>query len=370
MNILYDHQIFSSQKYGGISRYFSELIRGINNKTEANAQLLIKFSNNLYLEQDKSITCKKFLPNIEFRGKPIALKIINQFHSKLHTAHRECDLYHPTYYNPQNVILQNDKPIVITVFDMIHEKLPQLYKNNKLSNRKSILCKKASHIIAISQNTKQDLTNLLNIDPRKVSVVHLANSLDATNDERPSNKIPQNYILYVGSRKAYKNFEFFLKSLAPILRLNANLNLVCVGKKFDNLEKELINNLSINHQVLSINVSDPELVYLYKNALLFVYPSLYEGFGLPLLESFACGCPVLSSNASSLPEVGGNACKYFDPHNQTELTSSINELLVSESLRNSLIKKGHQRSKLFSWDKCVSETLQVYNKVINAKCFL
>lgn len=366
MNILYDHQIFSSQKYGGISRYFFELIRGINQRMQCQtkAELLLKYSNNYYLQLDESGRCDTFFQNIDFKGKSIVINLANQLYTKLTLRSKEFDIYHPTYYRPINPKALKNQPMVITVFDMIHEKFPLMYKNKLLAERKLFLCNKADHIIAISNSTKKDLVDLYSIDPNKITTIHLANSLNVQKMNKPTINIPNQYILYVGSRKIYKNFDFFINTVAPILRSERDLYLICVGDNLDEQEKVLLTNLSINHQVFSYNASDTELVYFYRNAIFFIYPSLYEGFGLPLLESFACECPVLSSNAASLSEVGGNACKYFSPSDPEQLIKGVRELLSSKKLRNKLIKKGLQRSKCFSWNKCVSETLEVYNKVL------
>ena len=152
----------------------------------------------------------------------------------------------------------------------------------------------------------------------------------------------------------------------PYLFSNNNLKLICAGGGDFNLnESNYIKSLGLTDKVLSVSkINDDILSNLYANALFFIFPSLYEGFGIPIIESFHCGCPVLSSNCGSLPEIGGEAALYFDPYNQQSFFDTASNLINNELLRNELKLKGTERIKNFSWDKTFQQTLNVYKSVI------
>ncbi len=136
------------------------------------------------------------------------------------------------------------------------------------------------------------------------------------------------------------------------------------GGKFSNYEIEQFKELGISKQVLQFNLDDDSLAYFYKNALAFIFPSLYEGFGIPVLESFACGCPVVCSNVSSLPEIAGEAACYFDPYSEESIKNSVVKILTDSNLREELINKGYEQLKKFSWQKTAEQTKKIYESVL------
>jgi glycosyltransferase involved in cell wall biosynthesis len=364
MNVLYDHQIFSSQVYGGISRYFTELISAINNNsTHISPHVLLKFSNNVYFNKT-GIKKYHFLNNVNFKGKKKLIYGLNYLDNFVRIPHAEFDIFHPTYYNPYFLKLIDSKPFVLTVYDMAHEKLPEYFNDFRTIKRKQKLCDMATRIIAISKTTKKDLIEIFKIEPSKVDVIYLANSLDLDIRQRPKNAPPKKFILYVGSRNGYKNFDFLVKTIAPILK-KRNLYLICTGNPFSKNEQKYFKLLDIKEKVLHFNVSDQELAYLYSKALFFVFPSLYEGFGLPLLEAFNCGCPVSASKIPVFQEIGGNACEFFEPRSSDSLLNSITNILDNNMLRNNLIMKGYKRANEFSWKKCAIETIATYQKALS-----
>ena len=177
--------------------------------------------------------------------------------------------------------------------------------------------------------------------------------------------IPNEYILYVGSRYRYKNFNRFIKAIAPFLISKPQLNLVCAGGgKFSKKELELLDKLNLRNKVVQFNFDDSSLPELYKNAILFAFPSLYEGFGIPVLEAFSCKCPIVCSNNSCLPEIAKDAAVYFDPFKEESILQAVKVLFENEFLREELVKKGTERLSYFSWEKAARETKMVYNKCI------
>ncbi len=384
MKILYDHQIFGTQKYGGISRYFFQLIKHLHN-TKATYELSLKYSKNAYILNDPGFSVKEDIKTdglfgYKFRGSARLLDIlgrlsivnnprvdnVNNTIDRLKSS--DFDIFHPTaygdYFSPHL-----KRPFVLTVYDMIHEvfldnPLERSYKD--LIARKKALINMASHIIAISENTKRDIIRMCNVDAGKVTVIYLANSLESAKTEEIDLPVPDNYILFVGDRHAYKNFEFFVTSIGSLLKKNTDLFLVCAGSKnFTPKEISVFEKLNITSQVIYFPfIDDNVLINLYRRAICFVFPTLYEGFGIPVLEAFACDCPAVISNTSSLPEVAGDAGMYFDPEDTSSIFESIEKVIHGPEIRKEMINKGRDRLKNFSWDKCARETVSVYEGVL------
>lgn len=364
MKILYDHQTFTLQKYGGISRYFYELIKYFNQQEDVDVSTSLLLSSNYYITDKRDIKHIKFFPNNEFRGKIRLISPINKMFAIRNIKKQNFDLFHPTYYETYFLNHIRNKPFVVTVYDMIHEKFKEM-SNNQLTHSKKILCEKASKIIAISESTKNDLMELFCIEESKIEVIYLGNTMVLDNTIEIKIKIPEKYILFLGSRVGYKNFDRFINSVSLLLNENRDFSIVCVGgNQFNSRELTLFKKLKIQNQIVQFNLEDSLLAQFYSKALLFVFPSLYEGFGIPILESFACGCPLVCSNTSSLPEIAGNGAEYFDPYDEQSIYTSIKKILNSNEQREILIKNGTERLKDFSWKKTAQETKQVYESVI------
>ncbi|MBS4062393.1 MAG: glycosyltransferase family 4 protein [Bacteroidetes bacterium] len=366
MKILYDHQIFTSQKYGGISRYFFELVCEFKLTQGIEIELPLLVSNNHYIADKKVVKYIDFLPNKTFRGKGRIFNLFNKPYCVLKLKKQNFDVFHPTYYDPYFLDYLGDKPFVLTVYDMIHEKFSEMFSSNdNASQQKRLLVEKASKIIAISESTKKDLIEYFGTDASKIEVVYLGNSMFPKPNSNLSIEMPKNYMLFVGSRSVYKNFERFIKGVASILNQNKMLFVVCAGGgKFTSKEIKLLSDLDIVNQVLQYNLDDESMAYFYKNALAFIFPSLYEGFGIPVLESFACGCPLLCSNVSSLPEIAGDGAHYFDPYSEESIKNAVLEVLENTTLREDLIRKGYERLKRFSWKQTAEQTNKIYKSLL------
>ena len=373
MKILYDHTVFQFQRYGGISRYFYELITRLSTKEDVDISLFHGFYINEYALSEHNQNFESYWGYKWKYKKPAAKYMALMFsipnkilfdNYYMHSS--DVNIYHPTYY--MKGLKQNRKaPTVITVYDMIHE----LYPDQFIDSWFVIKAKKraisiANVIIAISENTKKDLMEIYDVPESKIKVIYLASSLQSSNpmvlDElKKEHGIKRPYILYVGDRRTYKNFKVLLDSF--INNHSDDFDLICFGGgKFKNNELKNINNV-IKNSMIQLNGSDDLLASLYKNAFCFVYPSLYEGFGIPPLEAMSMGCPVIASNASSIPEVVRDAAILFDPNSKDELTYAI-ESLYDESIRNDLIKRGFDQEKKFSWDKMANETLDIYKSIL------
>ena len=365
MKILFDHQIFSFQKYGGISRYFYVLASRIN-KTSNKVLVDGKYSNNVYIGKLKKNT-KQFLPRFNFPYKNVVLFYLNNIFDSKNLKKGNFDLLHVTYYHPYFLKYLKGKPYIVTVYDMAHELFSGEVKglvDKTIKYKRETICG-ASKIIAISENTKKDLIRLYGIPENKIEVIYLGNPLEGAKPLKIDN-LPDKYLLFVGNRKGYKNFDFFVKTVTPIIKNDKNLHLVCAGGgKFSREENKLLSELKISNQVKQISFrNDNELAYIYKNALVYVLPSLYEGFGMTALEAFSMGCPVVASNTSSIPEVCGKAAVYIDPENVKSLIGGIEKVIYNGDLRGKLIKIGFEQVKKFSWKKTTRDTLLIYNKIV------
>jgi len=390
MKILYDYQIFESQDFGGISRYFYELMIHFQNYDNIEWKLPIKYSDNQYLKklqlnnnkiEKKPISIYKQIFNkFGFKGREVLRDLKNKLipGTKFHSVNQNLsinhirganfDIFHPTYYDPYFLEYIENKPFVVTVFDMIHEIYPKKFPKSDLSSSwKKILVQKANRIIAISENTKNDLVKIFGINKNKITVIYLANSLtirENTNNINSKYEIPKKYILFVGNREGYKNFYFFVRSITELLLTDSELKIICTGKSFNAEEIKFFKKLGIGNRVLHYFASDDFLAHLYKNALVFVFPSLYEGFGIPVLEAFSCGCPVILSRSSSLPEVGADAVVYIDPKNASSIHDAVINVINDKNLRDELIQKGYKQLKKFSWEKMAKETEQLYSEIL------
>ncbi|TGL90246.1 glycosyltransferase family 1 protein [Leptospira congkakensis] len=398
MKILFDHQIFFQNKYGGISKIFLEVIRRLKERQiEFDTSVLIEEYSNGILRDTESKervnlpnnlslftlyhliqmifrTFRLPLPGFLIKRESGILKRslrqnIENLNAKVNDAliQNRYSVFHPTYF--QNYFLANKQQSktksVLTVYDCVHELFPEYYgqSNFILKNRKG-LCESADHIICISNTTKKDLLKLYgNISENKISVVHLAGDLSTEPRLKPLFPYPD-YILFVGNRSDYKNFKVLLDAFFHLAKTK-KFHLVCVGGgEFSSSEKRWIKEYQLEdlvHQVLFS--SESVLANYYQNAKVFVYPSLYEGFGIPLLEAMSVGCPVLCSDIEVFHEVANDAAYFFDPKDPFDLQSKLSSLLDSETTRKDLAKKGYTQVNKYSWNQCADEHIRIYQKL-------
>jgi glycosyltransferase involved in cell wall biosynthesis len=301
-------------------------------------------------------------------------------------------LFIPSHTSP--LIHKPGLKTVATVHDLGAEYLPKMHQLKQRLYLKWITnyqLKKATKLIAVSEATKKDLVKKVGIDQNTIKVVHegyntqlftstkddiLVNSLNKFELEK------RKYFLYVGTIQPRKNLERLIKafhSVIPLkkgiqtpvnvldsrLRGNGNLKLVIVGSKGWLSDKiyALPKKLGIEDQVKFLGrVEDQDLPALYSGAIALTYPSLFEGFGLPILEAQACGCPVITSKISSMPEVGGKGVVLVDPYSEEEIAEAMVKVQSTES-REQLVKAGFNNIKRFSWEKCAKETLKVLTSI-------
>lgn len=270
---------------------------------------------------------------------------------------------------------------VVTIHDIIPLKFPENFSASSRFYFTKLMpwsYKFADYIITISESAKRDLIDVLKLDPEKIRVIYEAagdefqviTDADKIGQVKKKYGIDGEYILNVGTLEPRKNLEFLVEVFKEILKFGNseidNLKLVIVGKKgwrYENLFRG-IENLGIKDKVIFTDyVDEQDLLYLYNGAKLFVFPSIYEGFGLPILEAMKCGVPVISSNSSSLPEVVGSAGTLIDPKNKELWVKSIVDVLKNGEKQILMKADGLKQADKFSWEKCARETLEVYKRV-------
>ena len=366
-------------KFSGVSRYVCELAEGLVSMG-VDVHIPIKETINEYLlnasffKKTSSETCDAPL-HIRMMHRLLAQTPLREKARRHELRHqglqafrrRKYDIIHPTHNNAVELLPYiGQTPLVITVHDMTHELFSSCFPaSDPSSARKRIYAQRADRIIAISECTKNDLVRLFNISPDKIDVVHHGNSLLLPkNADAIQLDIPERYVLFVGGRNGYKNFKRFAEAFAIAAAEDPQLHLICAGGgAFSEAELTHLQQLGIAERCLQRWVTDEELAVLYNRAQAFVYPSEYEGFGLPLLEAYECGAPVLCANASCFPEIAERGALYFNPLNIEEMAYTIRQTVQSPEQQAALKAAGRRRILDFSWQKTAEKTLETYLKV-------
>jgi glycosyltransferase involved in cell wall biosynthesis len=366
MKIAFDHQAFCIQKYGGVSRYYVRLVQELLDIGEEVGVFAPIHRNKHLSDLPKDVVHGRYLE----KYPPKSSKLFMAYNRWL--ARRDIGLWNPrvvheTYYARQRSG-PKESPTVVTVHDMIHELYPEYFGlRNETKKLKHKAVMRADHVVCVSENTRQDLIGLLDVSPEKVSVIY--HGFDSHVASETKNKAEFSvteapYLLYVGNRGKYKNFISFIKAFASSASLKEDFEIVSFGgAKFSTSERSLMAELGISGLVMHVEGNDSLLGDLYKYATACVYPSIYEGFGLPLLEAMAHGCPVIASNKSSIPEVVGDAGELFEPLDVDAISEAIERVVYSDELRTAYIQRGFERLKQFSWRRTAEKTLAVYQKV-------
>ncbi|MFL5618864.1 MAG: glycosyltransferase family 4 protein [Gemmatimonadaceae bacterium] len=365
MHIVYDHQIFSTQEYGGISRYVVELARQLDDADNTRATILAPVHMNAFLRfHPPAGVVGAYAPPYPRTAR--VRRLVNDALSRAWLRMHRPSVIHETYYR-RDSLATNRIPSVVTVYDMIHERFAYLFPGSDPTARdKAAAVQRAGAVICISEQARRDLLDLLPVSAEKVSVVHLAHSPRPTPLAGYAVELRDPYLLYVGHRRAYKNFSTLLQAIAASEPLRRGFRLVCFGGgSFTPAEWEMARALGFDaDSLVHLEGRDERLASLYSHAAALVYPSLYEGFGIPILEAMGYGCPVACSATSSLPEVGGDAAEYFNPTSPEDMAAAIRRIVDSSSHADALRSRGLQRVTLFSWSRCARETRSVYERLL------
>jgi glycosyltransferase involved in cell wall biosynthesis len=374
VRVLYDHQIFVGQNVGGISRYFYEIIKFLDKESATDIGITAFESNNKYIIRDDSFRLRFGLK--EPSKKQLLSKIgyflagnTKNTYAK-NTIDRlnnfNPDVFHPTYYGNYYIGEVKKTKVVLTVYDMIHEKFPELFSvSDKTYQLKRSAILSADHLICISESTRRDLVDYYNIPLERTSVVYLGSTFEKCAEEIIASHRVYDFpfVLYVGSRDKYKNFNFSLRGLRRVFNDNPRMKLVIFGGgRLTLSERHFLNDVLGNRYIVVENTSDEFLRDLYKAASALLYPSYYEGFGIPILEAFALDCPVVCARVSSIPEVAMEAGFYFEPKNVTSLELALVNAVKSKKSTEVIQRQKNVLSR-FGWEDTARQTLEVYRKI-------
>jgi len=274
------------------------------------------------------------------------------------------NLLHCPHYN---IPIQYKGKLVVTIHDVCHLAMPQFVRkfHQKVYAKAMLLAatRKADIIITDSEFSKNEIMKYVKVNPNKIRTLYLG----VDSDFRVSSE-KENYILYVGNVKPHKNLKRALQAYSLLLKKGFDCDFIIVGKREGFItEDDELNNITANISekvIFTGYVSDGQVKEYFRKAILLIFPSLYEGFGLPPLEAMASGTPVVVSNAASLPEIVGNAGVYVDPYDVESIFEGMCKVLSDIELRKELVQKGLARVKGFSWRKTAEKTLDIYNYIV------
>jgi glycosyltransferase involved in cell wall biosynthesis len=368
MRILYDHQVFSLQDAGGASRYHFELIRNLQALDGVAMEVLIGLNSSVMpfatLQQPRT---RVFSRSTGMKPGLPRYAINEVLSAGLAPLRGKVDIYHPTLYRALPWVRR--RRVVVTHHDCIYERFPHLFPNAaSIVATKRKLFAHADAIICVSASSQRDLLHFYDVAEIKTHVVHHGfTPLQPGPGSAPDTmETIAPYLLYVGSRAGYKNFGLLLQAFARS-GLAADYRLLSVGGGvLTGEEEQQIASLQLAGSVTVLpKAEDATLARAYRGAALFIYPSLYEGFGFPPLEAMSMGCPVLVNRTSSLPEVCGDAAFYFDASGPAELSRSLTSILNDKSGLAMKRRLGEQQVKFYDWRRSAHRTLDVYRAVLN-----
>ena len=384
IKISYAVQPLCSNIKTGIGYYSYNLLKNIiNQSTHDNYELdfhvfdfLGKNSGKekikaLYQDQNINIKVNNMIPN----GIYLRSQAFFKYFSYEHLFNSKSDITHFfNYLIPRKIRSKT----ITTIYDMVYKLYPETMDKgnyNLLDKGLERSCKESDLIISISENSKAEIANYMNVPLSKICVVYPAVDFydyfpqpkEKVNNILKKYRITGDYILYLGTLEPRKNLMSLIKAFFEVKERNKGLKLVLAGNKGWKYQEifNLVSSLNLSKSVIFTGyVDEIDKPALYSGALIFIFPSYYEGFGMPPLEAMACGVPTIVSNSSSLPEVVGNSGLYINPNYHEDIASKINLLLQDESLRLHLIEEGQKQAQNFSWIDSAKKTLEAYKKLV------
>lgn len=350
MRVFHDFQIFATQGRGGVTRYFVELLRqwASGGAVDAEAFLGCHESDEAGTLESLGVVCGWRCRTPRFRGQ----FWWNRRLAEAHLRRGRYAIYHPTYYR----VFEHPATtrVVLTVHDLVHELFPEyMAPNDPTAALRGPALARADVIVCVSENTRRDLLERYPVGDTPVVVTPLASAIEPRAARRRFAERP--FLLFVGSRGNYKNFDLVRTLWERDEALRRETSLVCLGG-----EPPTPAERALPGEVHFLRGDDTLAAELYGSAAVLIYPSRYEGFGLPVLEAMRCGCPVITCRLGSLPEVAGDAAEYCSPDDAEELGQRVGALLHSTERRAEWVRRGHARAAQFSWAATAAATLRAY----------
>lgn len=361
MRVAFDEQIFAIQAYGGISRMFAELARQFTDDPALDVDLLplsAPIINRYVLDNDR------LKARLAVWDAGHEYKSIGRYFMRVQPR-RRLDVVHNTFYLPHGLAGYPGAKRVVTVHDMIPELMPKTRRRLDFVTLKKRYVMSADHVICVSEFTREDLVRTYGPIKAPISVVHHGvDPVFGPGAARPAG-LPERYVLFVGNRGQYKDAAVLMRAFATIAEVESDISLLFVGGGgFSGEEQGRLSDMGIQARVAQLSLPDDQMPGAYGNALMCVFPSRFEGFGLPALEAMACGTPTILARATSLPEVGGDAAVYFTPGDDRELAAAMAEFMGNEGRRDRHRRAGIERAQMFTWRKAAEETAAVYRSLL------
>ena len=363
MQLAFDEQIFAIQPYGGISRMFAEIAEVFAGGLIPDVDLLplnAPVVNRYILENAELVA------HLHVRPARNQWTALAKYFAKV-PRKVPADIVHSTFYLPNGLTSVGSAKRIVTVHDMIPEMMPQTRRRLDWLTLKRKYVESADHIICVSEATKQDLIKVYGLTGAPISVVHHGVDPRFHPDVERADFLPNRYVLYVGHRAQYKDADVLFRAFARVAKADPELQLLCVGGNGLSADEiARLESLGIRERVSQRFLTDELMASAYAHAKVFVFPSHFEGFGLPALEAMACGTPVILAAATSLPEVGGEAAVYFEPGDDAQLAAAISALLADDQRQQELRALGLKRAAEFTWAKAAERTAAVYRATLAA----
>lgn len=361
MRLAFDEQIFVAQQYGGISRLFAELSKQFLREGSLDVELLPLDAPvvNRYLLDEPYLRDRLKVSDAGSTMAALARYFVRM------RPRTSVDVIHNTFYLPHGLAGYPKARRVVTVHDMIPELLPKSRRRLDFITLKKRYVMSADHVICVSEATRNDMLRVYGDIKAPISVVHHGvDPIFRPGDPRVPG-LPDRYLLFVGNRGQYKDANVLLNAFASVREKADGVALVFTGGgPFTRAERMQHQELGIADRVMQVSLKDTAMSGAYGNALMCVFPSRFEGFGLPALEAMACGTPALLAQGSSLPEVGGDAAKYFTPGDAQDLSGAIEGLLSDEQERNRMRVAGISRAQGFTWSTAAAKTAGIYQSLV------
>jgi len=363
VRVAMDEQIFALQPYGGISRMFAALARQFFSNPELGVELLPLAAPviNRYVLDDDLIRERLAVWDAGHEYKSLARYFMRV------QPRRRLDIVHNTFYLPHGLASYPGAKRIVTVHDMIPELMPSTRRRLDFLTLKKRYVKHADHVICVSESTKEDLLATYGPIDAPVSVVHHGVDPLFRPDQPRHPGLPQRYVLFVGNRSQYKDAGVLMRAFAEVSHHDADLALLFVGGgALTSDESTVLRALEVTDRTVQVSLPDAAMPAAYANALMCVFPSRFEGFGLPALEAMACGTPTVLARGTSLPEVGGTAAAYFTPGDADELAAVMERMILEPELREAHRDAGIERARQFTWHRSAEETVAAYRSALSS----
>lgn len=366
MKVLYDYAAFTMQARGGVSRVMYELAKYGMQRSDVECSVWGGIHQNHALEE-LSQRYPGMVHGFRIPEALAKLRVLMPLNHALFPSHArrfKPDLCHYTFF--MTPVVPEGTKTVITVHDLINELFPQHYNpNDRQAEQRRKALQKADGVVCVSEHTRSDLLRLYDLDAEKVIVAYNGNSMVGVQPLKPELEDP--FFLYVGDRRGWrKNFDIVLECLGSFSELKT-YKLVCFGDRpFSDKEAIRFAELGLKGRILYRGGSDKVLAGYYKAASALIYPSRYEGFGLPPIEAMHFGCPVVASNAPPMPEIIGEAGLFFDPESPGALGECLLKISQDEVQKSKLVAAGYERVKLFSWNNTCEKVFGFYDHLFES----